>query len=234
MIPDGMGYVNTQAMLRGSLASLSGTYNFEFCLVNMTDIERRLEAMDFGLLSVLSEKETEYFENLKLKKNKVQWVAGRYAVKSALYKYILADTCWVDVLKGEASAPYIVQHPDLCVSITHSFPFCIGMVSGNKLGVDLEIIREPKESLIKHFYSRNERDALERCKGTGEYSEKAIMYWTRKEAASKLLKLGLKLDFKELDTTNDRGRVNALPIHYKSVTCGEFCLSVAFEEKKKD
>jgi len=231
MIWDRVGFGNTEYMIKDSLDSLSGIYKFEFCFVNMIDVERRLDAKDFSLLSVLSEKETEHLENLRIKKNKVQWVAGRYAVKSALFKYKLADPSCVDVLKGEDSAPYIVQYPDLCVSITHSSPYCIGIVAKNKIGVDLETIREPKESLIKHFYSSSEMDALERYKGTEEYSRKSMMYWTRKEAASKLVKMGMSLDFNELDTSNDMVWVNNQGIYFKTIMCNEFCVSIAFEDK---
>lgn len=222
---------NTEYLIKDSLDSLSGMCKFEFCLINMIDVERRLTAKDLSLLSVLSEKEAKYLDNFRIQKNKLQWVAGRYAVKSALFKYRLSDYSCVDILKGEDSAPYIVQYPDLCVSITHSFPYCIGIVSGNRLGVDLEVIREPKESLIKHFYSESERNALELCKGTQEYSGKAVMYWTRKEAASKAVKMGMNLNFKELDTLKDRIRVNNIGLYLKSAMCNEFCLSIAIGDK---
>jgi 4'-phosphopantetheinyl transferase len=223
---------NTEYMIKDSLDSLRGIYKFEFCFVNMIDVERRLETKDFSLLSVLSEKETEHLETLINKKNKLQWVAGRYAVKSALFKYKLSDPSCVDVLKGADSAPYIEQYPELNVSITHSFPYCIGIVAENKIGVDLEMIRETKESLIKRFYSSRERDELIRFKGTEEYSRKAVMYWTRKEAASKAVKMGMNLDFKGLDTSYDRIRVNSLGIYLKSIICNGFYLSVAFEEQE--
>lgn len=232
MIGDGIGFENTEYQIKDSLDSLRGIYEFEFCFVNMTEIERRLEARDLSLLSVLSERETEHFEQLRIKKNKLQWIAGRYAVKSALYKYKLVGPSGIDVLKGENSAPYILQYPDLCVSITHSFPYCIGVVSENKIGVDLEMLREPQKSLIRHFYCCNERNTLDCYKGTEEYTRKSIMYWTRKEAASKVTKTGMTPNFKKLDTSNDSIMVNDLEIHLKSFICNDFCVSIAIDEKK--
>ncbi|HEY9061758.1 MAG TPA: 4'-phosphopantetheinyl transferase superfamily protein [Pseudobacteroides sp.] len=226
----------TEYMMRNSLDLLSGSYKFEFCLVNMTDMERRLREKELNLLSVLSEKEMDHFHSLKINKNKIQWAAGRYAVKAALFKYKMSESSLVnpsciDVLKGRDSAPYILQYPDLCASITHSFPYCIGMVSSNRIGVDLEKAVVPEPSLIEHFYSRNEKDALKGLKGAEEYAKRAMEYWTRKEAASKVVRLGMKLNFKRLDTSRDKVVIDNCCIRVKSVVCREFCLSIAFEEK---
>lgn len=221
---------STEYIIRDSLDSLRGIFNFEFCLVNMEYIERRLDANDSGLLSALSDRELEYVEKLRLKKNKVQWAAGRYAVKAALFKYNQADSCCADVMKRNDSSPYILQYPELCVSITHSYPYCIGLVAKGRSGIDLERIMEPKASLIRHFYSSAERMTLGHCKGTEEYTEKSILYWTRKEAAAKLLGLGMNLDFRSIDTTDSIIKVNDIAIRFKSAICGEFCVSVAFEE----
>lgn len=226
----------TEYIIRNSLDLLCGSYKFEFCLVNMADMERKLGEKDLNLLSVLSEKEMEHYLSLKINKNRIQWVAGRYAVKAALFKYKMSESSLVnpsciDVLKGKDSAPYILQYPELCASITHSFPYCIGLVSNNRIGVDIEKAAEPEQSLIEHFYSSNEKDALKCFKGEEEYAKRAMIYWTRKEAASKVVRLGMKLNFKGLDTSKDKVIIDNCCIQFKSVVCREFCLSVAFEEK---
>jgi phosphopantetheinyl transferase len=220
----------TEYSIRDFLNSLREIYKFEFCLVNLSEVERRLEKKDFSLLSVLSDKELEYFGNLKIKKNKIQWVAGRYAVKSALYKYRMVDPLCVDVLKGEDSAPFILQYPYLCTSITHSFPYCIGIVSENNIGVDIERIEELERSLIEQFFSISEKEILNSLKDTDAYSKKAVMYWTRKEAASKLVKLGMKLDFRKLDTSQDFTGIDDYKIRFESSICNDFYVSIAVEE----
>jgi phosphopantetheinyl transferase len=227
-------FENTEYIIRDSLDSFRSSFSFEFYIVNMRDIERRLDQKDSGLLSALSERELEHLEKLRLKKNKVQWAAGRYAVKSALFKYNLADSCFVDVMKQNDASPYILQYPELCVSITHSYPFCIGLVAEGRAGVDLERITKQRASLIKHFYSRAERAALDSFKDMEEYDEKAVLYWTRKEAASKLLRLGMNLDFRSIDATDSFIKVNDIDIRFESAICGEFCVSVAFEEIRAD
>jgi phosphopantetheinyl transferase len=227
-------FEKTEYLIGNSLDSISGLFKFEFCLVNMICTERKLKEKDLSLLSVLSEKEACYMEKLKIHKNRIQWVSGRYAVKSALFKYrtgrcrLMNPSC-IDVLKGADSAPYILQYPDLCVSITHSFPYCIGIVSEKRIGVDIEKITEPEDSLIKHFYSIDEKDVLKCLKGTEEYSRQAMVFWTRKEAVSKLLRLGMQLDFKKIDTLRERILMDSRDVFIKSFVCKEFCVSIAAE-----
>ncbi|WP_010249999.1 4'-phosphopantetheinyl transferase family protein [Acetivibrio cellulolyticus] len=226
--------MSSQYAINDSLESISELYGFEFSVVDMS----KLREKDLNLLSVLSEKEIEHLDGVKIEKNKIQWIAGRYAVKSALFKYkleraVLMDLSCIDVLKGSNSAPYILQYPDLCVSITHSFPYCVGIVSGRRIGVDIDQINEPQESLIRYFYCDAEKVILDSFKGTDEFACQAMIYWTRKEAASKLLQLGMQMDFKNLDTSGDRTIIDKCNIRFESFICREFCVSIAVEEEIK-
>ena len=223
--------MSVERILKNSLESISKLYDFEFYVSDM----RKVREKELNLLSSLSEKEIEHLSSLKIDKNRLQWICGRYAVKSALFKYklersILMDLSCIDVLKGQDSAPYILQYRDLCVSITHSFPYCIGIVSKRKIGIDLEEVNKPKDSLIRFFYSIDEKEILESFKGTKEYENQAMIFWTRKEAVSKLLKLGMQMDFKKLDTSKEAIVFDNCHICLKSFICGEFSISIAVEE----
>jgi len=235
MIRNGItNFLKTEYIIKNYLDVLKDTYKYEFCLVNMTEIERRLKEEDLNLLSILSDNEIDHFYSLKNEKNRIQWISGRYAVKSALFKYKISgsrlfDPTCIDVLKRADSSPYIPQYPELCVSITHSFPYCIGIVSKHNIGVDLERIEKPNPSLIEHYYNINEKEDLKHFKGV-EFSQKTMTYWTRKEAASKVFKLGMKMNFKELDTSKEKISFNNKCIKFNSVICQDFCVSIAFED----
>ncbi|NLP13741.1 MAG: 4'-phosphopantetheinyl transferase superfamily protein [Clostridium sp.] len=224
-----------ERLLKTHLGSLTGKYGFSFHVVDMREINRKVHTRELTLSSLLSDKELQYLLGLKNKKNYIQWISGRYAVKSAFFKYkyeeqSVMDLKCVDVLRGEDSAPYILQHPDICVSITHSFPYCIGVVSNRKIGIDIEKVFNPKDALIKRYFSEGEREHLESLLGTEEYSKKATILWTRKEAVSKVLKLGMNMDFKTVDVLIDEicsiGE-DKEAISMSSFTCNDFCLSVA-------
>ncbi|NLL05072.1 MAG: 4'-phosphopantetheinyl transferase superfamily protein [Clostridiaceae bacterium] len=222
--------MSTAFKISSFLETNSRVHEFEYEVMDM----RRVGEKDINLLSVLSEEEIRQLDSLKIEKNRIQWIAGRYAVKSALFKYklqraVLMDLSCIDVLKGEDSSPFIPQYQDICVSITHSFPYCIAIVSNKKIGVDLEGISEPNESLIRYFYSTEEKNILENLKKTDEYCQRAMIFWTRKEAVSKLLKLGMRMDFRELNTSKNEMTIGNYYIYLKSYICGEFALSIASE-----
>ncbi len=217
--------MSTEYMINRCLESINRAYRFEFHVVDMRE-------KDLNLLSVLSERELEHLETLKIEKNRIQWISGRYAVKSALFKYkldrgVMMDLSCIDVLKNDDSSPCIIQYPELCLSITHSFPYCIGLVSDNKIGIDLESTESKKESLIKHFYTLEEQQFLNGYEGKDNYWEQAMILWTRKEAISKLFKLGMRMSFNKLCTLKDTVEMDNCSIALKSFVCGEFALSVA-------
>jgi 4'-phosphopantetheinyl transferase len=217
------------------LSSLTLKYGFSFHVVNMKDINQKVLAGGLNLCSILSDEELRYLFDIKNRKNYIQWISGRYAVKSAFFKYrleeqSLMDLKFMDVLKEGDSEPYIQQYHDMCVSMTHSFPYCIGVVSERKIGIDIERIFIPESALIKCYFSSGEREVLDSLIGTKEYSQRATVLWTRKEAVSKFLKLGMKMDFKKVDTLQDRIYYNGKDtevISLSSFTCNGFCLSIA-------
>lgn len=226
-------------MVEEFLGHLSRKYGFNFSIVNMLELGQKLNKENTWVFSVLSGAEMEHFYNLRIPKNRLQWVAGRYAAKSALFKYKfrsrnIMDLKCIDVLKGENSAPFVLQYPDVKVSITHSFPFCIGVVSERKTGIDIEKVDEYPYSLIKHFFCEDEKGVIN--KKTDHYSqlEQSMIFWTRKEAVSKLLGLGMKMNFSDIDTSRDElwlGYPFNKSIILSSCLCKNFCLSLAQEQK---
>ncbi len=226
----------TEKLINEFLEAESEKYQFDFCAVDMGKIEDGIEAGEISLPSILSEAEIEYLEKLKLLKNKIQWISGRCSVKSALFRYkfknqVLMDLTCIDVLKGADSAPYFLQYPDLNISITHSYQYCIGMVCPGKIGVDIEKIFQPREALISRYFSHGEKEILARIKDPLEHSTQATVYWTRKEAVSKLLRLGMKMNFREVDTSEDEVYLPEVnnTVKLVSCVCGDFCLSIAVE-----
>ena len=227
-----MRFEETLPTIRSGLKALAKEFLFEFEVVDMDEMVKGFESGDNSIKTLMSELEQTHYNSIKLEKNRIQWIAGRYAVKSALLKYKLKgssiiDLKNIDVLKGQDSAPYILQYPEINCTISHSAAICIGMVSDRIIGVDIEKIYTPEDSLIRYFYTNEEKEVLLNCKDTNEYSNQSMIFWTRKEAVSKFLKLGMKMNFKELDTTRDRISVGNSYINVISLTDNNFCLSLA-------
>lgn len=230
-------YQTTMHQIESCLESLSYKYGFYFSVIDMREMKNNLTEEKSSFFSVLSIAELEYYNNLRIPKNRLQWLAGRYTVKSAFFKYkfdrqSIMDLSCIDVLKGENSAPYILQYPSMNVSITHSFPFCVGIVCKSKIGIDIEKIFEYPYIFIKHYFSIDEKEELSKKENSFRYFEQSIIFWTRKEAVSKLLGLGMKMNFKELDTSKDIMHLKYPSIEslkLSSHVCNDFCLSFAIE-----
>lgn len=186
---------------------------------------------------ILSPREMEIYNNYTLPKKRLEWLAGRWTAKIALSHYKKwnnADTFYkeIDVLRGKNCEPYFLQYGNIALSISHCYPYCIAVVGEQDLGIDIEKVFMPEEALINFFYNSNEASALKTAKDT---SKTATIYWTRKEAVSKFLKLGMKLDFQKIDTVNDIVRLSEYEANkVKTVSfCNMwFCVSLAFKEEK--
>jgi len=235
-----MIFDQTEFLIEQFLSDSSQTFGFDYTLVNMGGFFRLLNHDRTELVKILSPQELERFEKFSLPKKKLQWLAGRYTIKKALQKrkwfsQKVPDFNRIDVLSCESSAPYLPQFPNLRISITHSFPYCIGVVSQHAIGVDLEKIMELSGSLINQYFHPNEIKSLTEKAETEDYRTQTIIYWTRKEAVSKLLKLGLKMDFQQIDTADDSvlcKDYSPSRIRLISSRMIDYCLSLAVEEEQ--
>lgn len=99
---------------------------------------------------------------------------------------------------SESGKPYL-KHDRLEFSISHSgnFTVCAFNMNGLEIGVDTEWKkRDVSTSYIRKILTKSE---LEEVSGT-EAENKICEIWTRKESVSKLLGIGLQMDFKEIHT----------------------------------
>lgn len=220
-------------LIESNMENLKKHIDLNYALVDMSKIDANLQLNSDAYVPLLSKKEIEYLSKLKIYNRKLQWICGRYAVKKALFKYkalkksIVNLNC-VDVLKGADSAPYIPQYKNINVSITHSFPYCVGVVSESNVGVDVEKVFKVENSLIDFFFTDKEKSFLSKITDPRKKNMQAIKHWTRKEAVSKFFKLGMKMNFKKLDTLDDTLKIGGNEINIFSFVCNECCLSLAF------
>jgi len=156
----------------------------------------------------LTEKELMIFKTFKFEKRKSEWLAGRIAAKKAFQDYsnISGNTNIknISILNDGNRAPFILELPNLELSISHSSQYAIAVVSNSKIGIDLERITEHNPSIIKYYFSDDESLKInDKSNKDNEFNEVITKYWTRKEAVAKYLKLGMKINFKLLDTTTE-------------------------------
>lgn len=100
---------------------------------------------------------------------------------------------------NEHGKPSIVGHPEIFFNLSHCKEAVICVISDKPIGVDVESIREFKDSLVN--YTMNDEEKAEITKSDNPEAS-FIRLWTMKEATAKLIGTGITHDVKSLiDTT---------------------------------
>ncbi len=180
--------------------------------------------------SILDADEFEIFQKFKIKKRKAEWLSGRLAAKKAFANCTASlhypnRISKISVLNNQARAPYFVDHPELHLSISHSYEYAVAVVAPFKIGIDIEKIEPRPDSLAHYFCSQEERVML--AQEPMRKDELMTFFWSRKEAISKFLGLGGKLNFKQIDTVNDEVEMPQKKIRLVSGECDGYWVSIA-------
>ena len=100
---------------------------------------------------------------------------------------------------NEHGKPSIVGHPEIFFNLSHCKEAAICVVSDQPVGVDVESIREYKESLVN--YTMNDEE-IGQINSSETPAAAFICLWTMKEATTKLIGTGISNDMKTvIDTT---------------------------------
>ena len=98
---------------------------------------------------------------------------------------------------GEHGKPFILGHPDIHFNLSHCREAALCVISDHPVGVDIESIREYKESLA--HYTMNDSE-LTQIKQSDNPALEFIRFWTMKEAVLKLSGEGIRNNMKEVLT----------------------------------
>lgn len=92
------------------------------------------------------------------------------------------------IIKNKYGKPYI-KDLNLFFNISHSKDFVICAISNNEIGIDIEQIRETKESIINQFVTIKEKQYINEFKN--KYNKRAFEIFTLKESYFKCLGINL-------------------------------------------
>ncbi len=100
---------------------------------------------------------------------------------------------------NEHGKPSIVGHPDIYFNLSHCREAAVCAVSSQPIGIDVESIREYKESLARYTMNDSELDVIQ---SSDNPAREFIRLWTMKESALKLLGTGITDDMKTVLVTH--------------------------------
>ena len=103
---------------------------------------------------------------------------------------------------NEHGKPSIMGHPDIFFNLSHCKEAAVCVISDHPVGIDVESIREYKESLVR--YTMND-DEVREIESSESPASTFIRLWTMKEATMKLIGTGISNDMKNvIDTVTYR------------------------------
>lgn len=157
------------------------------------------------------------FKNYKYHQRKESYLLGRMAAKRAISVLTGYDEpTAIKINSGVFQFP-VVSCPlleNIQVSISHSrhIGFCIAFPEYHPMGVDVETIQEDNCKVIASQLTKDEKEWLKNSKDTVVFTA----LFSAKEALSKILRTGMMLDFKFLETANLKWERDILKCEFKN------------------
>lgn len=151
---------------------------------------------------ILHPGEMAYFDTLKHERRKRSYLMGRYACKKVLFSYFnepnLAAIEIVQGIFGQPSVRYLTREiPGISLSHDNNFAVAIAFPDTHSMAIDIETADKSKAEVMKSQLTDAEIEfAMSRI--LPEY-QLCTLFWTAKEALSKLLKCGLNIRFTLLE-----------------------------------
>lgn len=120
--------------------------------------------------------------------------------------------------------PYFTEMDGAYFSFSHSGKLAVCAVSDAPVGVDVQAVRKISEGIAKKYFTARERDRLSRG-GAPEFTR----IWTRKEAVSKAVGLGVQIGFEGLDVLAAETEYNGQVYSIEDIDCGfdGYCMALS-------
>jgi 4'-phosphopantetheinyl transferase len=167
----------------------------------------------------LSARERAALAGIRYTKRHLEFLTRRYTAKRALATVLQRDHTPVELARIEVGnhpggAPYVAIDGrtaaiDISLSDRAGWAVClVGPPAGapGPLGIDLEIVEPRSRGFVEDFFTAAERDHVLALPEGEARDEAANLIWSAKEAALKVMKVGLRADTREVEVRFDRAR----------------------------
>lgn len=163
----------------------------------------------------LSERERGYFDSIRFTKRRTEFLlrrhTGKRSVCAALGLPLDVDRlARIEILNRLTGAPYVQidgERAALDISLSDRAGWAValigseGSMAAGTLGIDLEIVEPRSEGFVSDFLTPAEQTYVA-GRGRGEgWDEAANLIWSAKEAALKVMRVGLRADTRTVEVT---------------------------------
>jgi len=198
-----------------------------------------LEGQD---LSFLSPDDQKRFHSIRHDGRKLEFFLGRYLARNSVMELCsqmvkgneFGDPASVQFSTGVFKQVVILNIPNIEVSISHSNDVIAAVASqvAHPLGVDIERVDETRSKAIDRYLTDAELSF-----SLDNHQLKTVL-WTAKEAMSKILRVGMMVDFSFLETDvtrfSDTGQLtegyfrHISQYRFQSFTTSSFVITIVF------
>lgn len=193
----------------------------ELCLCLATLFELQEQMLEF-----LHPEEIDYYTTITFEKRQQTYLLGRYAAKQAINNYDNKVACSDILIKAGIFKYPVVYYPSskrIQVTISH----CESMASGLAfpescpMGIDIERIKPNNKTIIAELLTSNEKRLINSCLYITNITSTILdvnitddifytIFWSIKEAISKVLRTGMMTPFETYAIKNIRSQDNYL------------------------
>ena len=113
--------------------------------------------------------------------------------------------------------PFIIDHPDIHFSFSHSGDVALCAISGQPVGADVEVPRKISPSLVSYTMNDDEQAQIN---ASPDPMMQFLFFWTRKEALLKLTGEGIRNNMKNVLEKSDN-------YCFETVQSGKYIYSIA-------
>lgn len=151
----------------------------------------KIDPDDRRLYKYLSERRIEKVERLKNTRSKAQSIGAELLLGYAVRR----ETGARGIVKwdtDENGKPYLTEHSDLCISLSHSGNYAVCALHDKPVGVDIQLCRDFDINIAKRFFTSEEFQYIENRKNA---SDAFFEIWTKKESLAKTVGKGISIGF---------------------------------------
>jgi len=159
----------------------------------------------------LSQREQSVLASIRYRKRHVEFLTRRWAAKRALATVLERDfsprtLASVEIGHHASGAPFVQvdgRRAAIDVSLSDRAGWAVCLVgppggSTGPLGIDLELVEPRSDAFVEDFFTAAERAHVRSLPAGEARDEAANLIWSAKEAALKVLKVGLRADTREV------------------------------------
>ena len=173
-------------------------------------------------LDWLSARERARLDGMRFTKRRTEFLLRRWVGKYAVARSLgdppdAAAAARIEMLNHPTGAPYVEvdgRRADLDVSLSDRAGTAVALVgppgSGpGTLGIDLEVVEPRSEGFVRDFLTGSEAEWVRRRRdrdGDDGWQEAANLVWSAKEAALKVLRVGLRADTRTVEVAVEEER----------------------------